>query len=377
MDFDEGKQLLMDSQSTEEEPKKNNGFIIDIEPIMFLYAFYISAHQLYVEQYIYMIISKEYNYTTPSENATVCTNDSLHSDLIMQQKVQSESSKVMLKITIAATLPAIISTLLLGPYCDQFGKKLPINITCFGAVFKCVTFAVVIATDASYWWFLFGCIVEGMTGFWFTFNMACYSYCGEVTSKENRTWKVTVVEVSNFVGIGLGQLLTGPIIHSIGYMYPFIILALLTGLASLYVILFLPDTIHNSDTLITKMKHILDKSYIETYAAIYLHNDSTNRRTKLILYLLMIVIVVPMVLARIDAQTYFLKGAPLCFTPNQVGYFTGGMTLFQGLSNLGLVFFCEKLIGDLWILVIGFTSGILYTVTFTFVDSFQMLMLSK
>ena len=376
MDKDEKEQLLVEENLKEEfEEAKQDTRVIDVEPVQFVYTLYLGSFLLYAEHYIFDSINKNYNFT--KTETTSCYSNATNHSLITQQKIQEESSKVMLILIIGTTVPAMFSTLFLGPYCDKFGSKFPIALPLIGAAFKCVIYALVIAVEANYWWLLVGCIAEGFTGFLDALNMTVFAYSSAVSSTRKRTMKIAIVEAASFASLGIGQLITGPIINFMGYMIPFIILAVLLGLTALYVICLLPETKQNSDTLTVKLKHLFDIRNIKKCATTFTVNDSSNRRAKLLIYLVIVIIMVPMSLAKWDAQTYFLKGPPMCLSHNQVGYFTGGITFLQSFGNLGLVFFCGNLLGDLWVLAVGLTSGILHAVTFAFVENLQLLLVGE
>lgn len=74
--------------------------------------------------------------------------------------------------------------------------------------------------------------------------MACNAYMADVTDPSDRTRRVAFMTGLLYPGFNLGKALSLPIKENLGFMYNFGFGMLVTVLTALYVIFFVPDSIH-------------------------------------------------------------------------------------------------------------------------------------
>ena len=375
----ESKPLLKDTigKVQNSEPADTNNKTADkwrffsIEPVAMLYFLYLTPAILVGEQYIFKIISAKYNYTVSDANASVCNSDSTSTILQLQQKVQRESSLIMLMLDITSVVPSLVSTLIIGSYSDTKGRKIALLLPPMGAILKCSISAVVIRYNMHYGFLAIGTCLEGMTGLTPTLVTGCFAYLADVTTMESRSMKVTILAVLIGMSMSVSQFVSGYMINAVGYLYSNVFLIGINLLNMLYIFFILPK-VQRKKSVILNVFHLLSKC-----VKLYIYDNGTNRRWKLQLNFLLLLVTGMVVLAGADATTYFLRGRPLCFGPDRVGLFAGGASLAVNFGSLVGAKLIGERIGDLWLMVVSCFSGIGGALILMFTQTVWMLALCK
>ena len=90
--------------------------------------------------------------------------------------------------------------------------------------------------------------------------MACNAYMADVTDPSDRTRRVAFMTGLLYPGFNLGKALSLPIKENLGFMYNFGFGMLVTVLTALYVIFFVPDSIHIREKRLKKQAAEIDHS---------------------------------------------------------------------------------------------------------------------
>ena len=90
--------------------------------------------------------------------------------------------------------------------------------------------------------------------------MACNAYMADVTDPRDRTRRVAFMTGLLYPGFNLGKALSLPIKENLGFMYNFGFGMLVTVLTALYVIIFVPDSIHIREKRLKKQAAEIDHS---------------------------------------------------------------------------------------------------------------------
>ena len=346
---------------------------ITVEPVILLYFIYFSPSLLLAEQYIFSVISKEYNYTDQG-NLSMCSNDSESLSLIhLQQKVQSESSKILLVLGAVGRLLSVFSTLLLGAYSDFGGRKIAMIVPLVGTIVKCLLFALVIGLKLHYWYLLIGVILEGALGSIGGILTGCFAYISDVTSTKTRMVRITILEVCIGVASAISQFASGYLIDAIGYLYTFLILVVITLVNILYVLFMVKETRRRMDPSV----RLFSFKRLKECTDLYMKDNGTNRRWKLQLAIWTMVVVGMVTISKTDTQTYFLKGAPMCFNAVNIGFFSGAISLVSNMGSLVGASLFGRFLGDKGLMILGCISGMASMIMFTFVVNIWMIVVGK
>lgn len=148
------------------------------------------------------------------------------------------------KSVIQTAVPTILM-LFVGAWSDKTGRrKICMLMPIIGEFLTCVL--NMINTHFFYevsveWTVAMEVLFPALTGGWYTMFLATFSYLGDITSKETRTFRMGILSLCMTVGFPIGMGLSGVLLRRLGYYGVFSISASLQCVNFFYVYFFLRD----------------------------------------------------------------------------------------------------------------------------------------
>ncbi|XP_033104951.1 solute carrier family 46 member 3-like isoform X2 [Anneissia japonica] len=211
---------------------------ITVEPVMFLFMLgsflqYSSLQQLLY----YKVCMIEYNDTV------ICQNLSFYDT--EESYVQKQTSHWLILINIALAFPTVVSSMFLGRWSDKVGRKMTMITPPVGAIINglVLTFSSWFIYSPVAWLFL-GTICLGLSGAYATLTFSVFSYLGDVTKKEARTMRYSILEAMTFLGSFLGLLTCGIVIDQLGFPAVFIYYIVCNICVIIYVLICIKDSVN-------------------------------------------------------------------------------------------------------------------------------------
>ncbi|CAH0388966.1 unnamed protein product [Bemisia tabaci] len=182
-------------------------------------------------------------------NSSVCdalvdrnTKNYTQQETEVQQLVAAMS---IWKTILQSSIPAVL-IVFLGSWSDRNCRRKPLML--IPVIGECCT--VIGLLFCTYFFYELPMEVAGLceslfpalTGGWMTMFMAVFSYIGDVTSVENRTLRIGVVNVFCSLGVPIGTALSGILYKLIGYYGVFSISACMYMIGLSYGVLFIKDS---------------------------------------------------------------------------------------------------------------------------------------
>ena len=333
-----------------------------LEPIMFVYALYIGAISPLSDQYVRAKISKDYNLTVDYANNSgdssgYCSNNS---NRHMNDEIDSQASLWILYSNIASLLPGIVSLILLGSYSDRGGRKVAIIVPQVGALIRCISVLAIIYFDWPLFVIVIGAFLEGLTGGISMVISAGFSYVADITSN-NRSFKMTFLESCFGLGTMVSQVAAGYLIASLGYFYPFLILAIIILLDLGIAACFLPETVTRDPGA-----RFWSLGHFRKAFNLYCRDNGTGRRWKLLLSLSIVFFTCLVTLGRTDVQIFYLLDVPFCWSPVLIGYFGAMFMLIAAPAAVLMTKLTQSTFGDSGLMLIGTISGVAYQAVMAF-----------
>ena len=333
-----------------------------LEPVMFMYALYLGALFPLLDQFIRARISSEYSSSShhinnSNESLSGCDNKT---SLYRNSEIQSEASLWTLYTTVAS-LPAVVSLWMLGSYSDKRGRKVAIIVPQIGALIRCINLLAVIYFDLPLYVMVIGAFFEGLSGGFYMILSAGFSYIADITSPEMRSLRITVLDCCFTSGTVVSQIACGYLIASLGFFYPFLILAVILLLDIVVTVILLPETVtKNPDVRFWSFGHLRNAFNV------YTRDNGTGRRWKLLVCLAIIFLTCSVTYAGADIKLFYLLDVPFCFSSILIGYFNAMMMLISGPFSILMTKLTLSLFGDTGLLLIGAVSGTAYQGVVTF-----------
>ena len=220
-----------------------------VEPVIILYVTMFTCLAPLTQQYIHERMSFKYNITnTVSENLTereACLLRGQNGTSVSGNEAafQEELSLWSTGLMIAALLPTVFVVFIIGTISDHKGRRLAIVPQIIAQVIACAISTIVMALDLDLSILILTGLLQGFTGASTAVFMACFSYIADINPPEKRLFRIVLIEVGQALGALVGGLIIGWMIDSFGFVIPSIVLTVLMGVLSVYVIFFIPETV--------------------------------------------------------------------------------------------------------------------------------------
>lgn len=162
-----------------------------------------------------------------------------------EEEVQKLIANIQVWKNIVQTSIPVLLILFVGAWSDKTGRrKACILIPIIGEFLSCIGFII-----NTYFFYelpvevtaLTESIFPAITGGWFTNFIGVFSYIGDITTTENRTYRVGLVNMFMSLGYPIGSALSGVLLNWIGYYGVFIVSSMLYLFSLIYGYYFLKD----------------------------------------------------------------------------------------------------------------------------------------
>lgn len=155
-----------------------------------------------------------------------------------EEEVQKLTASIQAWKNVIQTALPVLLILFVGAWSDKTGKRkicilLPIVgefLTCIGFIINTYFFYELPVEAAA----LTESIFPAITGGWFTNFIGVFSYIGDITNTENRTYRVGMVNLCMSLGYPIGSALSGVLLTWVGYYGVFSISASLYLFSLIY-----------------------------------------------------------------------------------------------------------------------------------------------
>ncbi|XP_013098104.1 tetracycline resistance protein, class A [Stomoxys calcitrans] len=216
-------------------------------------------------------------------------------------------------------------------------------------------------------------IFPSLSGGWFVMLMGVFSYIADITTEEERTLRIGILNVCFSVGVPIGTALSGVLLKKIGFYGVFSISASLYVLSLVYGFFFLPEPrprcIQPQEK--TKSRSLLgdffDKEHVVETFRVAFKKGENKRRARVILLMIVVMVVIGPIYGEMNVMYLFTRYR---FNWNEVDFSV--FNTFAVVTGLVGVLFCvgvlsHKLkIDDALIGVLSSTSKILSGFVYAF-----------
>lgn len=262
---------------------------------------------------------------------------------------------------VSASLLPLLVLLFVGSLSDRYGKKpmlvtVLIGFVAMGAVYTLVAFEDEWPVEVLF----AGSLSADITGSWVVFNMAVYSFVADITTPENRTKRMGVMDFCWYTGSPLGTLLGGWLYRYAGSVAVFATSTVLWIICVIYTIVFInesqqPETVADRGPENTKCGPLRNVSYLFQTAF-------KKRPNKGRLYLLVLVLLKLGVFLIQGHQVYQWSRVALKWDATNYSTWSTADSIIHQLGMLGWVWFAEqKSYHDLTTLAGGIISIMLWS----------------
>ncbi|XP_045764916.1 proton-coupled folate transporter-like [Maniola jurtina] len=217
-----------------------------------------------------------------------------------EERVQTLIAEIQAWKNIVQTTIPVLIILFVGAWSDKTGKRkacilMPIVgefITCIGFIVNTYFFLELPAEVTAFTESIFPAI----TGGWFTNFIGVFSYIGDITSPEDRTYRVGIVNLCMSLGYPIGSALSGVLLTWIGYYGIFSLSASLYLFSIIYGHFYLEDPRpkprdKKNQGVFCFFKEFFDVGLVLETFRVAFKKDNGNRRMRVCLLLIVVFVV--------------------------------------------------------------------------------------
>jgi MFS family permease len=225
---------------------------LPIEPGVFLFAVgYFSLIPL-LQQLVYWRLCNingcsrnnsgtmaTYSYTSSIDNSA---GSCYRVTSAIQDKVESDASHWIFYLNVAASAPAVLTSLVFGPLSDKLGRKPFLALACSSIVLKSGWILAFWYWSLPIAFLLGGQVLAGLTGYDTGLSMF-FAYISDCSSLENRTKRLGLIDGMVYSGAAVGFLIGNLWISGENFDPPFWFILSCGLVAMLYVVIFIQESV--------------------------------------------------------------------------------------------------------------------------------------
>ncbi|XP_047519575.1 proton-coupled folate transporter-like isoform X1 [Pieris napi] len=153
----------------------------------------------------------------------------------LEEEVQKYAAFVSMVRTIIESLAPALLSLFLGVWSDTYGRKPLVVWPLLGmSISSGLTVIYSMMDNLGPWWFIATVIPMSLSGGFTSLFTGAFCYLSDVTSKENRSLRMTIVEASVSAGSVIGSLASSYLLRAVGNVYLLLITAFLCVIAYVF-----------------------------------------------------------------------------------------------------------------------------------------------
>ena len=180
------------------------------------------------------------------------------------------------------------------------------------------------------WTWVIAGLSEGMTGGTYTVLSVSFAYVIDVTTPENRSRNILILELCTGLGSIVAYLATGFMIDAWGYGAPIGMCFVIYILGIFYVLFLLPE----SKTTVTKARLITLEHYKKSFKIF--HPSITPKKTRLAIYggLILLFLVALSASGGEGILNFYMLNYPICWDPITISLYKSSDYIIQAIGAI-------------------------------------------
>lgn len=257
-----------------------------------------------------------------------------------------------LYINLAGFFVGLFSVTLFGPWSDNVGRRPILILPTLGMALQAGIYLVVMYLKLPVAYLLLGRILSGLLGDYNLILAGCFAYVADVSSKQERTFRVAVLEACLGLAGMVASIIGGQWLKVQGYIAPFWLVFAVSLCAALYSVFCLQESVVQRQA----GKLFTFHHYLAVYH-LYVALDRGWVWKKLVLYSLVFFLVITVHFGTREILVLFELSFPLCWSSDLIGYGSAAyyLTYLSSLAGLRLLQLCMV---DSWVAEMGLLSSI-------------------
>ena len=272
-------------------------------------------------------------------NDTTCIK--LHEYPARENHVQHISSTYIMIYKILINLPAVFLGLFCGAWSDKIGRKLPVMLPCVGTIFAVLFYMMGMLNNVpSLPFVLIGAIIRGAFGKSAIVTMALHSYITDLSTKEERTLRLSRLLAMNFFGFFAGSLIAGGLLEVASFDVVFLTVVFINSLCVLVSMLLMKESLPDpnlidpmhEDPAHKKTKNPFKVHHIKESLDVVAKSRKANTRFHILILFFTIILNQVCKSGEVDTTLLYVERSPLSWTKSMYDYLLALDYAFLGIS---------------------------------------------
>lgn len=323
--------------------------VFKVELVIVLFMLGRHLYNPLYEQYYYLIygsdILKNTSFIFPSNGSSFCINSELINNYTGNNNSykldESLSNRLVVYGQLASTIPAVMTTLMMGPLMDRFGRKIGLIFPVVGTSLQGIFTVFIIKYALDPYFFIPANFIGGIFGNSTCILAAGFSYIADISSLRWRTLRVGMVESAIASGSLVGMLMVGYWLRTnhCDFQPPLLFYISCNIFIGLYMFLLVPESLTRSKRAELRAQNPQGRglrAYLEGFH-LFFGGLSLSSTWKLYVAMIAMSVMVLNVFGSSLINVYFLKALPFNFNALQVGIYEAARSASQGVACLIVV----------------------------------------
>ncbi|CAF4744032.1 unnamed protein product [Rotaria magnacalcarata] len=239
---------------------------ISIEPVVFLYMLAVYINIPTDEALLYrQVCYKLYNISLcNSMNTNKINKIDIYES--MEDIIQKHASIYVMYFNFVYSIPSIFISIMCGVWSDKYSHKIPMIFASIGCILSTIVnlFVSVIKYNLSIEILFFSNIFLSLFGSTSTMFSVIYNYISHITTIENRTQRIAIIESCLMFGSTIGLILSGILMDLTNFQYCFLFIIFVHCINIIYITFYVKEVIPTRQNI---------KSFKNFYKTLFFYND--------------------------------------------------------------------------------------------------------
>ena len=243
-------------------------------------------------------------------------------------RIQEATAKLNVYISFASTVPAILTSVLLGSNCDIIGRKPLVVLPYVGKCIRYIFFTAIAYYNLTDIWIVLGIMFDGIFGTLGLNLLSTFAYVSDCTSKEQRTRAIIITEVCIIISRVVPLFSMGLYLQNPNYTAAMLFILFISIVGLIISIVLQPESNLSVQHLniFQQLARIKIRETTKIFR-VFLVKREGNKQRSLIMLISAHLLIVVMLIGSINLNYLYLYGPPFCMDSFGVSLTTGAQTI--------------------------------------------------
>lgn len=317
-----------------------------VEPVLFLFAFGYFSFTLLIQQFLkhrmdemyspfQVHVSKEnvnphhqYN-DTYKDYSTIISWSNYNSQFIMDYFTLEASSQAAYQyslLVVFRSIPPCFTGLIICSCTDTIGRKIGLLLPVIGGIIRSIVYLIVVIYQLPLQWLYIAEFVDGVLGDHLVLLGCSYAYISDTAASGQLVFRFLIANSVYLTAGSIANFVSGYAVEVVGFEFAFTLPLITLGLALLYILIILPESLHEERRKEFSLSSILTSL---VHSLVIVHQSGETRQERIANCSLLggAIIGSFVYTGNLDLLTMYVQGPPFSMSPAQIG-------LMFGLSSI-------------------------------------------